>query len=384
MQYRKLKADRLFDGQRFLEDQVLIVSDDSVVEAVVPENSVQGDIEKFAGTLMPGLINCHCHLELSHLKGVIPPGTGLVPFLISVVSKRDQFKSIKEEKIRLAERELFKNAIVAVADICNTADAIAVKKKSPILWYNLVEVLNMRDANLGTALNNYEAVLQDHLENNLTGVLTPHAPYTVSEATFKELNNRTAGKVISVHNSETPAEDELFQNGTGEFLNLYELFGMEASPFAVSGKSSLQTWLPYFTNSQTILLVHNTFMSEADIVFAKAHASRYKLKLLYCLCPNANLYIENNLPPVDLFIKHNCHIVLGTDSYSSNRQMSIMSEIKTLKEAFPQLQLEMLLQWATGNASALWGFEKVGTFTKGLRPGVVLLNEADFSVKRLI
>jgi cytosine/adenosine deaminase-related metal-dependent hydrolase len=384
MRNRNLTADALFDGQAFSKAHVLLVQENGVIEGIVPENAVHGEIEKFDGILMPGLINCHCHLELSHLKDAVPPGTGLIPFLISVVTQRGQFESIKEEKIRLAERELFQNAIVAVADICNTADAVAVKKSSSILWYNLVEVLNLQDANLQTALQNYGAVLQQHLDAGLKAVLTPHAPYTVSDATLKELNTRTAGKVISVHNSETPAENELFKNGTGAFLQLYQLFGYQHSPFAVSGKSSLQSWLPHFTKGQTILLVHNTFMSKEDVLFAKAHAEKFNLKLIYCLCPNANLYIENTLPPVDLFIKHNCHMVIGTDSYSSNRQLNIMSELKTLKEAYPHLELETLLRWATGNASAIWGFEEVGAFKKGMKPGVVLFNAHDFSVKRIL
>jgi cytosine/adenosine deaminase-related metal-dependent hydrolase len=384
MHYRKLKADNLFDGETFSKGHVLIIREDGVIETLVRESEVHEDVETFDGILMPGLLNCHCHLELSHLKGIIPPGTGLVPFLISVVTKRGQYEDGKEEKIRAAEQELFQNGIVAVADICNTADAVAAKQESSIHWYNLVEVLNLRDENRQIALANYEAVLQQHIIAGLPAVLTPHAPYTVSHATFNELNERTAGKLISIHNCETPAEDALFKRGTGEFLNLYTLFNYESSPFPVSGLSSVQTWLPYFTNEQMILLVHNTFMSEADILFAKAHAEKYDLKLVYCLCPNANRYIEDALPPVDLFVKHNCHIVLGTDSYSSNRQLDLMSEAKTLKEAFPHLRMEMVLQWATGNAASLWGFEKLGRFKKGTKPGIVLLNEADFSVKRIL
>jgi cytosine/adenosine deaminase-related metal-dependent hydrolase len=125
-------------------------------------------------------------------------------------------------------------------------------------------------------------------------------------------------------------------------------------------------------------------MSEEDILFANAYAAKFGLKLIYCLCPNANLYIEKALPPVDLFLKHSCHVVLGTDSYSSNWQLSIASEIKTLKEKRPHLELETLLRWATGNGSALWGFEKIGQFVKGTTPGVVLLNETDYTAKRLI
>lgn len=385
MAYRYLTATRLFDGQTFSKAHVLVVAEDGSVNGLVPETEATGPVERFEGILMPGMINCHCHLELSHMKGVIPPGTGLVPFLISVVTKRDGDNDTeKDGKIRAAEQEIFQNGIVAVADICNTADTVAVKEASNITWYNLVEVLNLRDANLPTALNQYGAVLEQYTAAGLEAVLTPHAPYTISEATFNELNARSAGKLISVHNCETRAEEELFVSGTGAFLNLFQLFGFTATPFAISGRSSIQTWLPYFTSGQTILLVHNSFMSEADIVFANEHAAAHGLKLVYCLCPNANLYIENVLPPVELFLKHNCTIVLGTDSYSSNWQLSIASEIKTLKERLPQLSLEQLLQWATSNASVLKPFKQLGRFEKDTRPGVVLLNETDFSVQRIM
>ena len=384
MRYRKLKADRIFDGKGFLKDRVLVLDETGVVQDLLPSNEVSGDVEEVKGTVVPGLINCHCHLELSHLKGVIQPGTGLVAFLLSVIRQRGSVEVDKEALIAAAEKELYNNGVVAVADICNTADAVAVKQQSNIYWHSLIEVLNMRDEGALDKLQHCEGVLQQHTAKDLSAVLTPHAPYSVSARTLHEINNRTAGKIISVHNQETPAENELFQKGTGDFLQLYAALGSAASPFAVSRKSSLQTWLPYFTNGQTILLVHNTFIEEEDILFAQEHAQKHGLKIIYCLCPNANLYIEQALPPVDLLLKHNCHVVLGTDSYSSNWQLSIANEIKALKEKLPQLSLETLLQWATVNGAEALGLQHVGGFEKGKKPGVVLFNEQDFSVQRLV
>jgi cytosine/adenosine deaminase-related metal-dependent hydrolase len=139
--------------------------------------------------------------------------------------------------------------------------------------------------------------------------------------------------------------------------------------------------LPHFNNGQTIFLVHNTFMPEEDIVFAKEYAAANGLKLIWCLCVNANLYIENKMPPIDMFIKHNCPIVLGTDSYSSNWQLSIAKEIQAIIRApatMPGLKavalLEQVLQWATINgAKALGWDDELGSFEKGKRPGIVLL-----------
>ncbi len=149
----------------------------------------------------------------------------------------------------------------------------------------------------------------------------------------------------------------------------------------------MQTWLPHFTNGQTILMIHNSFIDEKDILFAKKHATQYGLKIIYCLCPNANLYIENTLPPIDLLIKHECKIVLGTDSYSSNWQLNILSEIETITKYFPHIPLQTILQWATSNSAEAMGWDDFGSFKKGKKPGIINLNEnvlGGFDVKRIL
>jgi cytosine/adenosine deaminase-related metal-dependent hydrolase len=122
---------------------------------------------------------------------------------------------------------------------------------------------------------------------------------------------------------------------------------------------------------------------EEDILFALKHASRFGLQLYWCLCPNANLYIENRLPPVGLLRKHECTIVIGTDSYSSNWQLNLAEEIRTLSKHFPQIALEEILQWATSNGAKALGRPDVGQFREGADPGVILLGE-NFSVKRIV
>src|SRR3712207_2431858 len=125
MRYRKLKARQIFDGYDFREGKVLVLQADGTVEALVPEMEAGEEIETFDGILMPGLINCHCHLELSAMKDMIPNGTGLVPFLLSVIQQRGQLtEAAKALAIAAAEKEMYNNGIVAVADICNTTDTV--------------------------------------------------------------------------------------------------------------------------------------------------------------------------------------------------------------------------------------------------------------------
>ena len=382
MTYRKFKADHLFDGYSLYgNDKVLITADDGTIEAVVNEFDAGNDIQVMEGILLPGLINCHCHLELSHLKNVIPPHTGLIEFLCSVVTKRGFAPDVVQQEISKAEKEMYDNGIVAVGDIGNTADTASVKSKSKIRWQNFVEVLSFTDEKADENFSGYKNVA-NQLETILrtSGIkhrtsLVPHAPYSISPKTFRLINEATKNQVISIHNQEHPAEDELYKSGGGEYLKLFKIFGIDRSPFPVTGKSSIRSVLPYFNNGQTIFLVHNTFMPEEDIVWANEYAEATGLKLVYCFCINANLYIENKTPVVENFIKHNCHIVLGTDSYSSNWQLSIAKEIGSIRKYFPKLALEKILQWSTSSgAKALQWDNELGSFEKGKKPGVTLID----------
>jgi len=389
MSYRKFKADNLFDGYRFMgENQVLVTDKTGKVSDIVPVSDAGDDIEEWQGILLPGLINCHCHLELSHLKNVIPPHTGLIEFLCSVVTKRGFDAAIIQAEIEKAANEMYENGIVAVGDIGNTADTAAVKTASLIQWQNFVEVLGFTDEKGTENMTHYQGVagiMEKELSSSRVPFrvsIVPHAPYSISPKTFELINETTQGKIISIHNQEHPAEDELYKTGGGDYLRLFKIFGIDKSPFPVTGKSSIQSYLSHFTKGQTIFLIHNTFMPEEDIVFANQYASHNGLKLVYCLCPNANLYIENKLPSIKNFIDNHCHIVLGTDSYSSNWQLSIAREMQAIRHHFPDIDMERILQWATSDgAKALQWDDALGSFQNGRTPGVVLMR-ADFSSSR--
>ena len=377
----KFKATQLFDGERLLENKVLITQPDGTIESIVEASEAGESIRELHGILMPGLINCHCHLELSHLKDVIAPHTGLIDFLCSVVTKRNFPAELIQERIAAAEQEMYHSGIVAVGDIGNTADTASVKASSRICWQNFVEVLSFTDDKAVDNIAHYQAQL-NMLSKALEGSplphrssLVPHAPYSISPATFRMLNEVTQEQIISLHSQEHPAENELYQQGGGDYLKLFSIFGITESPFPVTGMGSLRSVLPYFDRGQTILLVHNTCTTQEEMEWANQYAKEKGIQLQYCLCINANLYIENKVPPAALLYHSGSPVVLGTDSYSSNWQLSIASEIKSLHQHFPSIPLETLLQWATlQGAKALRWDDRFGSFQKGKNPGLVLLD----------
>lgn len=388
MAYCKFQADHLFMGTQMLDEkQVLVTDETGIIAGIVPEAEAGTGIQKLNGILMPGMINAHCHLELSHMRNQISPGGGLTHFIGQVMKTRQADLEERIQQMHAARQEMYNNGIVAVGDICNNASSAAVKASSGVLWHNFLEITNLDDSKAQQKLNDFQALagaFDNKVAYILDSVLTPHAPYSVSPETFRLINQHTSGKTICIHNQETAAEDELFKTGSGAFLEFYQSIGRKENPLPVSGKSSLQTWLPYFNNGQRIILVHNTFTQEEDLVFAMEHAATNGLQLYFCLCPNANLYIENRLPPVELLMKYGCNILLGTDSYSSNWQLNLISEAAIIHQHFPAIGLKDILTWATLNGAHAFNIhQQFGSFEKGKKPGVVLVDERMKQVNRL-
>ncbi len=100
--------------------------------------------------------------------------------------------------------------------------------------------------------------------------------------------------------------------------------------------------------------------------------------MYWCFCPNANLYIEKRIPDLDLFLKQDDNITIGTDSLASNWSLSIVEELKTISNRFPDIPLSSLIKWSTINGARLLGFDDLlGSFEKGKVPGVNLLEHVD-------
>lgn len=384
--YRKFKADQIFTGQEIIADnQVLITDKSGVIEDILPEAEAGDDIECFKGILTPGFINCHCHLELSHMKSHIPKHTGLVDFVFKIVTERHFEEEEILTAIKNAEQEMMQNGIVAVGDICNNTLTIPQKSKKNIYYHNFIETSGFPPAVSTQRFQRSVDLYDNYSKASLANSIVPHAPYSVSPEMFKMINDFPNNNLLTIHNQEISAENELFEYKSGAFLNMYEKMNIDISFFTPSGKTSLQTYLPYFTKQQTVILVHNVATSAKDIEFITLQTRTDKQQVYYCLCPNANLYISNKLPDVNLFVEQQFDIVLGTDSLASNDQLSILAEINTLRNAFPNLQIASVLQWATMNAAKALGIEnEYGSFEKGKKPGVVLIDEDFVKAKRIV
>lgn len=369
--YQKFQADVLFTGTELLEEQLVLITDQKgTVEAIVGIEEAGDNIQHFEGVLCPGFINAHCHLELSHMKGMVPTNTGLQEFVKQIVSLRKVDEDLIVEAIEHAEAEMFSNGIVAVGDICNTLDTLAQKENTRIAYYNFVELY---DLDPSRAQDKIAAGLihQKAFESkNLRASLVPHAPYSVTNNLWKLLSAHFGAHTISMHNQETSDENEFFKTKTGSFLGMYERTNISLDFFKATGLSSLQSVLPIFKNAAASILVHNSFTSADDIEAVKKQMPNS----FWCLCPNANQYIEQTMPPIELLRSQNANMVVGTDSYASNWSLNILDELKTIQKHCPNIPLVEMLGWATLNGALALQMDTVlGSFEKGKKPGVVLI-----------
>jgi cytosine/adenosine deaminase-related metal-dependent hydrolase len=390
MNYKKITADKIFDGYKLLENQVLIVTEEGVVEGLVPMEDAGENMERYKGLLTPGFVNCHCHLELSHMKGRIPERTGLVDFVFKVVTERHHPEEEILKAIADAEEEMQRNGIVAVGDICNNSLTIAQKQKGRLRYYNFIEASGWLPSLSQVRFERAKALYEEysrHPGSYRQGAgtptpccsIVPHAPYSVSEELWRRIQPFFEDKVVSIHNQETAFEDEFFLQGTGDFQRMYQMMKIDNTHHRPTQKSSLQSYFDKLLGASRILLVHNTFIRQQDVEYING------LPAYFCLCVNANQYIEDAMPPIELLRRNQCAIVLGTDSLASNRSLNILDEIKTIRQYFPCIALEEMLQWATLNgARALQMDKELGSFEKGKRPGVVVVDETHLTAKRIL
>ena len=414
MAYLQFSGQNLFDGKQFLgPNQVLITTESGQIEAIVPKSEAGENIQTVNGILCPGLVNTHCHLELSHMKGIIPEHTGLPDFILKIVNERHFPEEQILDAIAQGEAAMLQGGIVAVGDISNNALTAAQKQKRNLAYHTFVEISGWKPVIAEPRFTNAQHVMEQFrlIEaaallksppqsvgpttssvNSLSSSFSPHAPYSVSNKLWQMMMPHFEGSTVTIHNQETLAENELFTKGTGDFVRMYQVMNIDQTHFTPTGQNSLPSYFPQLQKAKNILLVHNTTTSEADMDYANQLAFQNAQDLYYTLCVNANLYIENKLPPIQLLRNKKSNIVLGTDSLSSNHELSILSELKTISKNFPSIPLEEMLQWATLNgAKALQLDSQFGSFGIGKKPGVILIEQVannqiskQSTIKRLV
>ncbi|HZH54554.1 MAG TPA: amidohydrolase family protein [Sphingobacteriaceae bacterium] len=346
------------------------------------------DVQIFKGIIVPGFVNAHCHLELSHLFGKVPRGTGLVEFVKSIISQRNAPDEVVMEAMQKADSQMYRNGIVAVGDHANTTISKSVKQKSSLYYHTFLEVMGFDPDKAAQIMSDARSTQKKF--DGLSVSITPHAPYSTSKKLMLQIRDSPQEEIpmLSYHNQECEEENVFFKKLEGPFVDFYKWLGQDISHFKAQSTNSLRTMGMAFPRDRPIQLVHNTYTSIKDAAFL----ARTGVHVYWCLCPNANLYIEGKLPRIRMVNHYERPVTIGTDSLASNDQLCILSEMRAYHAHFPEITLLEMLKWATWNGAEFLGItDQFGSIEVGKKPGLNLLTNAEslafhegIKVKRLI
>ncbi len=332
------------------------------------------------GALMPGFVNAHCHIELSHLHKKFRKGTGMAGFIDQINELRDWAgREKKMELTRLWMDKMWADGVSAMADISNDDSSFEVKTGHKMYTRTFLEVF-------GSEPEMCEGVMSDVMElqkvadsQGIDAAPTPHSCYTMSPWLLSA--SAAAGLergFLSYHSQESREEEELLRSGSGAMYENRKRAGMSTPP--VTGESSLKYFLdrlaavkpgPY---NEKILLVHNVCLEQGDIDALK----RVMNRPYFAICPLSNIFIHNALPPIGLMRENGLKIALGTDSLSSNDDLDMVKELFCLHSNFPEVPMEEMLVWACRNGAEFLGKESwLGSLTVGKKPGIVRISGID-------
>ncbi len=387
MGIRKISASYIFSGNKgFLKNGILYLSENGRVLDLKDTGgmlSEEANLEHYNGLLVPGFVNAHCHIELSHMLGKIPRNTELTGFIENIIPGRKADPERIKTAIIEADKEMRREGIVAVGDICNTSDSFSTKSASTIWYQSFVEIFGTSRALAQDIYRNGQNLVhQARQKYSIPASLTPHSAYSLGETLFT-LIREGAGpedKMLSVHNQETVSENEMISAASGELFRTFQKMGFDLSVKTPQNKNSLPWLMDQLRTDMRTLLVHNLYTTDADVVDSGVHnADAY-----WVLCPKSNFYIGGVGPGKYLMDKYPERICIGTDSLASNDKLSILEEIIMLQDLHPEIPVHQLLLWAGYNGAKALGIDKwCGSFEEGKKPGVVLIENVDLQNLRL-
>ena len=273
---RFIQADQIFNGKEFLNPETVLVLDpQGVLKDLVSAQHIDSlKIEKFDGIFTPGFVNAHCHLELSHLHGLLPQHSGLPEFAKQVIIKRNVVsKEEIAEHSKAADKDMWLNGIVAVGDISNQTDSFFAKTSSNIFYHTFIELIGLNPAMAENVFVKGLTLMHTLKEFDLKSSFAAHAPYSSSKLLIEKIvdYNLKQNLSLSIHNQESPEENKMMMGEKNDFELLYQFLNLDISWFKPPLSTSLAFYAEALGQCRSIL-VHNRVSNKDDLaILATPH-----------------------------------------------------------------------------------------------------------------
>ncbi len=355
---------------RPLENGILVVAAGRIVAVQQQWPGPVTDLGNVA--LIPGLVNCHTHLEFSELAQPLTPQLPFTDWIRSVIRYRQEHPEVAHTAIGRGLTESLQSGVTLLGDIATAGwswhDYAGVTPRPQLVVFQ--ELLGLSPARVQEqALRGLQHLAESPRGETLTVGLSPHAPYSTHPKLFQIALEHAAppSAPVAVHLAETAAELELLREGTGEFRDFLASLGLWQD--GLFGGRTPADWLQQLAEHPRGLVIHGNYLSQSELAIL---AREPHVTLVYC--PRTHAAFDHPPHPWLDLLAIGGSVALGTDSRASNPDLSLWNELQFLASRDPDLPQLSLLKLATlAGARALGRLHDCGSLTVGKRADVAVV-----------
>jgi cytosine/adenosine deaminase-related metal-dependent hydrolase len=327
--------------------------------------------------ILPGLVNAHTHLELSHLHRRVPPSASFNDWVHLVMATRRQYPDPEAPEILEAARAGISAGLACgtslFGEVSNTLVTVPLLRDAGARARVFYEILGFNATD--PAARVVEARRKVHAlaaGDDVRVSLAPHAPYSVAPPLFGAIRAALEcdeHPVTSVHLGESREETEFVRHGTGPIRVTLEDFGVwtdEWTAVLPAGTSPVEYLTRLGFLAPWVNVVHGVQFDEDDLARLREIGSTV------VTCPRSNAHVGAGSPPIERFYASGVRVAIGTDSLASVEDLNVFEELKEMRRLAPTVPASRLLESATRCGAEALGFgRELGTIEPGKRAALV-------------
>lgn len=310
--------------------------------------------------LLPGLINAHCHLDYTDMRGQVPWHGVFIDWLLRITDLKRQWTDEQYvASIRKGAAELARWGTTTVVNSAAQPHLIPHVEPLPMrLWWcmELIDLLeeDTAEQKLRAAILQITELKRGH------GGLAPHAPFTASPELYRITAHAAHERklLLTTHLIESAEEDDMFRRGCGPMFDRYSRLGRNMSDCKRVGV--MQLMAEYGVLGPYCLAVHANCLTPIDLNLLSTTGTHV------VHCPKAHQFFQRPKALLPLLRLAGINVCLGTDSLASNDTLSLFAEMQRLSMNFVDLAPSEILAMVTTNAAkALNAEDKLGKLAEG-------------------
>jgi aminodeoxyfutalosine deaminase len=319
--------------------------------------------------LLPGLVNAHAHLELSWLRGRVPPAPDFLTWVGRMMSERTGLERADDPVVTTpmqdAIAEMRATGTVAVGDISNALVTPRLLAEADLPAVVFHELIGFRVTDGPRAVASARARHEGLGGGKVRIRLAPHAPFSVSRELFLAIRDAMQNETLprtSVHVGESPEEVRLLADGSGPWRTRLGELGAWRDGWLPPGRGPADYLCDLGVLGAGSLAVHGVQLSDRELDRLAAVGATL------VTCPRSNRWVGVGDPPIARFLASGVSLAVGTDSLASAPDLNLFGELEAMGRIAPEVPAARLIAAATrGGAEALGLGAELGTLAAGKR-----------------